>query len=44
MQFRHADREVLKLLQEEFISLPSVLLAELAAGAILTIAGENSAL
>ena len=39
MSWRHADRELLKLLQEDFVSLPMGLLVELAAGAIIMTSG-----
>ena len=39
---RHrADRELLKLMQEEYVMLPAQLLGELVAGAILAVAGEQ---
>lgn len=40
----HADRELLKLLQEEFEALPPVLTAEVALGAAVAIAGEPAGL
>ncbi len=40
----HADRELLKLLQEEFVSLPAILLAEVALGFTVATAGQREAL
>lgn len=37
----HADRELLKLLQEEFVSLPAALLAEVALGFAVATAGQQ---